>query len=128
MGQVCECEGNKDIEVSAARPPPDDVVQAPGAVVALDRKASPPGSVPQEIRRLWGVWKTEGDQQTMGRIEGQEIVWDNAFNYSRSPLKINPRGRIEMELSNKVYSGTVIDGEPLRLKWSDGEVWIRIAR
>mmetsp|Transcript_29942 Transcript_29942/g.75439 ORF Transcript_29942/g.75439 Transcript_29942/m.75439 type:complete len:132 (-) Transcript_29942:343-738(-) len=131
MGNAaCECEGNKENEVAGVRPPPEDMVQAEGAAAVLEEKASDQlsGGLANELQRLRGMWKTEMDGQTMGLIEGSEVVWDSLFNHQRSPLKVVAGRRIEMELMGQVHQAEIIDGEPLKLKWSDGEIWVRISR
>mmetsp|Transcript_59189 Transcript_59189/g.170010 ORF Transcript_59189/g.170010 Transcript_59189/m.170010 type:complete len:130 (-) Transcript_59189:118-507(-) len=126
MGNACECEGTNENEVlhGVVRPPPDDVVQAVGAAAAMKEKAYDLNVAP-EIVKLRGTWKTENDGQTMGKIEGSEVVWDSLFNYSRSPLRLVGPRLIEMELMGQVHQAEVVESDVLRLVWSDGEIWAR---
>eukprot|EP00930_Biecheleria_cincta_P076261 TRINITY_DN63473_c0_g1_i1.p1 TRINITY_DN63473_c0_g1~~TRINITY_DN63473_c0_g1_i1.p1 ORF type:complete len:131 (+),score=35.03 TRINITY_DN63473_c0_g1_i1:82-474(+) len=128
MGNSTCCEGNKPddaVRFSPRRGPGDDVVeekapmQPPNAVSAQAAKQG----VPPEFQKLQGFWQTEGDRQFMGEIKGSNMLWDADFNHDMSEMKVCPDGSIEMDLMSEKYKGMY--EEPGKLRWSDGEVWIR---
>mmetsp|Transcript_51855 Transcript_51855/g.93074 ORF Transcript_51855/g.93074 Transcript_51855/m.93074 type:complete len:129 (-) Transcript_51855:100-486(-) len=123
----CQCEGTKPDEAVKFTPRPGDVVntveekapmQAPSAVSAQALKAG----IPPELQKLQGYWQTENDRQLMGEVSGTTIIWDQDFNCDQSPLRV-AGGGIEMELMGAVHRA--VYEEPGRLKWSDGECWVR---
>eukprot|EP00930_Biecheleria_cincta_P069973 TRINITY_DN57642_c0_g1_i1.p1 TRINITY_DN57642_c0_g1~~TRINITY_DN57642_c0_g1_i1.p1 ORF type:complete len:135 (+),score=34.95 TRINITY_DN57642_c0_g1_i1:102-506(+) len=133
MGQACQCEGSKPEDAVKFTPRPNaaDVVsggveekamQAPIAVGASMKKDA---NLPPEIQKLQGEWRTEADKQRMGKIEGNIINWDPIFNHNQSLLRVAASSNIEMELMGTVHRATY--EEPGRLKWSDGECWVRVS-
>uniref|UniRef100_A0A7S2JFY2 Uncharacterized protein n=1 Tax=Alexandrium andersonii TaxID=327968 RepID=A0A7S2JFY2_9DINO len=126
MGQssACSCEGHKDNELSGFTPrvgAPHDMVMA-----AVPAEKSKRKGLAKEIERLKGFWRTETDVQMMGEIVDGVVIWDEAFNHPQSPLRVGPDGKIEMELMSAMHQATYHEGPPAQLRWSDGEVWIKV--
>lgn len=126
MGNSQCCEGTKpDDAVKFTPRRGDDAVeekapmQAPNAVSAQAAKQG----VPQELQKLQGFWQTEADRQLMGEIKGAFMIWDTDFNHDQSTMRVKPDGSIQMVLMTEMYQGTY--EEPGKLRWSDGEVWVR---
>mmetsp|Transcript_38299 Transcript_38299/g.119581 ORF Transcript_38299/g.119581 Transcript_38299/m.119581 type:complete len:129 (+) Transcript_38299:132-518(+) len=126
MGQssACSCEGHKDNELSGFTPRPGgahDMVMA-----AVPEKSRQKAALPKELERLQGHWRTETDVQMMGEIVNGIVMWDEAFNHPQTPLRVGSNGQIEMELMNTMHQATYHEGPPASLRWSDGEVWIKV--
>lgn len=123
-GTACECEANKDNEVVAYSTVMEDSV--PLAIVEAKAAQSTMATVPVgSLDRLQGRWFTEGDEQVMGEIDSGVIQWDSVFNHSQTQLRLLPGGAVEMELLGTVHRATYEEGAVAKLRWSDGEVWVR---
>ncbi|CAJ1459251.1 unnamed protein product [Effrenium voratum] len=122
----CHCETcDKQEEGLKFYSAADDEVADRAAMQApqvLSAKARP--SVPPELQKLQGRWQTQFERQAMGEIIGASIIWDQEFNHEKSPIKVLSNGAVEMELMGVLHRATF--EEPGCLKWSDGEVWVRV--
>mmetsp|Transcript_78753 Transcript_78753/g.209110 ORF Transcript_78753/g.209110 Transcript_78753/m.209110 type:complete len:128 (-) Transcript_78753:59-442(-) len=123
QSQACSCEGHKDNELSGFTPRvgvPHDMVMA--AAPEKPRQKSKP----RDLACLSGFWRTETDVQMMGEIVDGVVIWDEAFNHPQSQLRIGADGKVEMELMNTMHQATYGEGPPPSLRWSDGEVWVKV--
>jgi len=76
---------------------------------------------------LQGDWVNEATKESMGRIEGILFVWHPSYEAPPTELRAADGGTIDMELSGKKYRAVVDNSGPRsRLRWSDGELWIRV--
>ncbi|CAE7645935.1 plekha8 [Symbiodinium pilosum] len=76
------------------------------------------------MQKLQGLWQTQHDRQLMGEIIGSTMIWDQEFNHEKSSLKVLANGTYQMELMGSLHKATF--EEPGSLKWSDGEVWVKV--
>eukprot|EP00747_Dinoflagellata_sp_TGD_P169554 gnl/TRDRNA2_/TRDRNA2_198819_c0_seq1.p2 gnl/TRDRNA2_/TRDRNA2_198819_c0~~gnl/TRDRNA2_/TRDRNA2_198819_c0_seq1.p2 ORF type:complete len:150 (-),score=23.32 gnl/TRDRNA2_/TRDRNA2_198819_c0_seq1:109-492(-) len=119
--QCCADESSKDKDVNL--PPRLDlgVLNDPVAMPTLPEK-----DLPKEIVRIQGEWCREFDGRPMGNIRGLRILWEEGYQHDPSPLSVNSAGEVEMILSDIAHTSIYTAGPPPRLKWSDGEVWVRV--
>eukprot|EP00448_Togula_jolla_P002852 CAMPEP_0170613220 /NCGR_PEP_ID=MMETSP0224-20130122/24155_1 /TAXON_ID=285029 /ORGANISM="Togula jolla, Strain CCCM 725" /LENGTH=176 /DNA_ID=CAMNT_0010938805 /DNA_START=25 /DNA_END=555 /DNA_ORIENTATION=- len=105
-----------------------------------------PAEVAQGLRLLEGEWFREEDSFPMGHIKDGHVMWNTKFyKHAPSPLKMMTLNSVSMEVKNVAHIGVVEQHEEqvldttvepgmeranselrnLRLRWSDGEVWVR---
>merc|ERR1719491_679745 len=75
------------------------------------------------IDRIQGRWYRSHDSQAMGQMIGSQVFWDPSFRHMPSKLKLQPTGELDLELGGQNYKGNY---EPPNIRWSDGEVWVRM--
>ncbi|CAE8615826.1 unnamed protein product [Polarella glacialis] len=128
MGAVCQCEGTKQDEVLSFTPRPGpgaDAVYEEKAPMQVPRVVAKDARIPPELMKLQGFWQTETDRQIMGEVKGINIIWDQIFNHHQSPLRLVGNGGLEMELMGATHKAVYDEAGSGRLRWSDGECWIR---
>mmetsp|Transcript_54584 Transcript_54584/g.99735 ORF Transcript_54584/g.99735 Transcript_54584/m.99735 type:complete len:146 (-) Transcript_54584:30-467(-) len=138
---ICQCE-KRDEEAATINENPGpgaELVQLPvvvqGTVVDRSLDSAKDSSDQKEeltgLAALQGVWCRDIDQQPMGMIKGEQMIWDDGYQHPPSPMKCGPNGEIQMELFGTTHRARLTDNEDgsgrAKLRWSDGEVWIRIA-
>lgn len=85
------------------------------------------GPMLKQLHQLQGLWQSELDNRFMGEIKGHAILWDpGLFNEAETELFSTKLGSIEMRLMGSLYQATLENGLQPRLRWSDGEVWVRV--
>lgn len=82
---------------------------------------------PQPLRFLRGTWIDEANDTPVGKIEGAVVVWHRSFHCRPTKLQPAEDGSILMELEQVKHRATVEHGPRTRLRWSDGDVWIRVS-
>mmetsp|Transcript_43166 Transcript_43166/g.135666 ORF Transcript_43166/g.135666 Transcript_43166/m.135666 type:complete len:253 (-) Transcript_43166:30-788(-) len=86
----------------------------------------PDEKAPVELLALQGVWVDEATDGPVGRVEGAMVVWHRSFRTRPTKLRPAEGGGVRMELEGSSYHATVERGLRTRLRWSDGDVWIRV--
>mmetsp|Transcript_131955 Transcript_131955/g.329134 ORF Transcript_131955/g.329134 Transcript_131955/m.329134 type:complete len:178 (-) Transcript_131955:35-568(-) len=75
---------------------------------------------------LDGVWYND-EGQLMGSIVNGVIQWDAQFNHPETSLRVVGDGGIAMDLVDATHFAEFSQGHPSRLRWSDGDLWVRQA-
>merc|ERR1711884_928176 len=80
---------------------------------------------------LDGTWsEIIGKEKTfMGEIGNGQLVWNDEFVRPITIVQKRPYLIIEIEIFNEICRAKVeyccVTGKPIRLKWRDGEVWVK---
>lgn len=130
MGQgACQCDTKKDQESTINEPPRFDpeVVQLPSGGSAVARSVPITPKAGEGIGKLQGSWRRQADDEPMGEICSGAVMWHESYAHPPSGLRIVNSGDVEMELIGQFHIAVYEEGPPARLRWSDGEVWIRVA-
>eukprot|EP00439_Symbiodinium_sp_Y106_P074025 s986_g14.t1 len=79
---------------------------------------------PENLKRLQGEWHS-AEGSCVGQIQGGCLVWHRSFGAHPTNLFMED-GRVLMEEESTTHSAIIDWGPPARMKWEDGEEWIRV--
>ncbi|CAE7695658.1 unnamed protein product [Symbiodinium sp. CCMP2456] len=79
---------------------------------------------PENLRRLQGEWHS-AEGSCVGQIQGGCLVWHRSLGAHPTNLFMEG-GRVLMEEESTTHSAVIDWGPPARMKWDDGEEWIRV--
>mmetsp|Transcript_53772 Transcript_53772/g.116210 ORF Transcript_53772/g.116210 Transcript_53772/m.116210 type:complete len:270 (-) Transcript_53772:164-973(-) len=76
-----------------------------------------------------GLWKTD-DGAPIGTIRAYHLYWDECFSCAPTKLWLTPgfglqSSSVLMHLDGSDSEGTLLLGPPARIKWADGDAWVR---
>eukprot|EP00747_Dinoflagellata_sp_TGD_P167666 gnl/TRDRNA2_/TRDRNA2_192451_c0_seq1.p1 gnl/TRDRNA2_/TRDRNA2_192451_c0~~gnl/TRDRNA2_/TRDRNA2_192451_c0_seq1.p1 ORF type:complete len:150 (-),score=22.33 gnl/TRDRNA2_/TRDRNA2_192451_c0_seq1:237-638(-) len=122
----CRDDANKDIDLKVAASPDLGVSVLSDSTSTGMTKSSANSGLPPEIVKIQGYWCRDTDGRPMGEIKQSNVEWEEGYQHDPSPLRVAAGGGVEMQLLGTYHRCILEEGPPARLKWSDGEVWVRI--
>eukprot|EP00930_Biecheleria_cincta_P074765 TRINITY_DN61976_c0_g1_i1.p1 TRINITY_DN61976_c0_g1~~TRINITY_DN61976_c0_g1_i1.p1 ORF type:complete len:135 (+),score=31.28 TRINITY_DN61976_c0_g1_i1:180-584(+) len=127
MGQVCCAEdvGEAKLVELQCETLALGAVKPQAAVQPGPGEQSPKKVEADLLLKLAGDWIREADKVSLGKVAAGSMCW--AAAYKTAPSKLSQVGpmKVMLDLEGEGHIGSVTLGEPAKISWDDGEVWLR---